>query len=123
MLLEYKFSPSANEKTVSDFFSFCGKINQLYLKKYDIIDDSAAIASVDDHDAFQSAIPEFKCAGCGPDTGHLRMSAKGLELDAFEFILGRIGLDIPTMVRAVGPSGQLQVRNRLVTLPRARKDG
>jgi len=26
-------SPSANEKTVSDFFSFCGKINQLYLTR------------------------------------------------------------------------------------------
>lgn len=36
-------SPNANEKTVSDFFSFCGKITKLYLKKEEQGTQSAVV--------------------------------------------------------------------------------
>jgi len=48
-------SPSANEKTVSDFFSFCGKINQLYLTK-DGEQSSSAIVQFDTESAAKTAL-------------------------------------------------------------------
>jgi len=49
-------SPSANEKTVSDFFSFCGKISKLFLKKEDGKDTSAAVIQFETESAAKTAL-------------------------------------------------------------------
>jgi len=49
-------SPSANEKTVSDFFSFCGKITKLFLKKEEGKDTSAAIIQFETESAAKTAL-------------------------------------------------------------------
>jgi len=55
-VLVTNISPSANEKTVSDFFSFCGKINQLYLKKEEGKDTSAAVIQFETESAAKTAL-------------------------------------------------------------------
>lgn len=49
-------SPSANEKTVTDFFSFCGRITQLLLKKEEGKDTSAAIVEFETESAAKTAL-------------------------------------------------------------------
>jgi len=49
-------SPSANEKTVTDFFSFCGRITQLLLKKEEGKDTSAAIIQFETESASKTAL-------------------------------------------------------------------
>jgi len=49
-------SPSANEKTVTDFFSFCGRITQLLLKKEDGKDTSAAVIQFETESAAKTAL-------------------------------------------------------------------
>jgi len=50
-------SPSANEKTVSDFFSFCGKITKLYLKKEgDGQDGRSAVVQFETESAAKTAL-------------------------------------------------------------------
>jgi RNA recognition motif-containing protein len=49
-------SPSANEKTVSDFFSFCGKINKLYLKREEGKDTSSAVIQFETESAAKTAL-------------------------------------------------------------------
>jgi len=49
-------SPSANEKTVSDFFSFCGKIVELFLKKEDGKDTSSAVITFETESAAKTAL-------------------------------------------------------------------
>jgi len=55
-VLVTNISPSANEKTVSDFFSFCGKISKLYLKKEDAQDTSSAIIQFETESAAKTAL-------------------------------------------------------------------
>jgi len=55
-VLVTNISPSANEKTVSDFFSFCGKINQLYLKKEEGKDTSSAVIQFETESAAKTAL-------------------------------------------------------------------
>lgn len=45
-------SPSANEKTVSDFFSFCGKISKLYLNKQ----NNSAVIQFESESAAKTAL-------------------------------------------------------------------
>jgi len=52
----FNISPSANEKTVTDFFSFCGRITQLLLKKEDGKDTSAAIIEFETESAAKTAL-------------------------------------------------------------------
>jgi len=49
-------SPSANEKTVSDFFSFCGKINKLFLNKTENADTSVAVVQFETESAAKTAL-------------------------------------------------------------------
>jgi len=49
-------SPSANEKTVSDFFSFCGKISKLYLQKEEGKDTSSAVIQFETESAAKTAL-------------------------------------------------------------------
>jgi len=49
-------SPNANEKTVSDFFSFCGKITKLYLDKELGKDTSTAIVEFETESASKTAL-------------------------------------------------------------------
>jgi len=49
-------SPNANEKTVSDFFSFCGKITKLYLKKDEGTDTSSAVVQFETDSAAKTAL-------------------------------------------------------------------
>jgi len=49
-------SPSANEKTVSDFFSFCGKIGKLYLKKEEGKETNAAVIQFETESAAKTAL-------------------------------------------------------------------
>lgn len=49
-------SPNANEKTVSDFFSFCGKINKLYLDKEEGKDSSRAVVEFETESAAKTAL-------------------------------------------------------------------
>jgi len=49
-------SPSANEKTVSDFFSFCGKINKLFLTKVENADTSVAVVQFETESAAKTAL-------------------------------------------------------------------
>jgi len=55
-VLVTNISPSANEKTVSDFFSFCGKINQLFLKKEEGKDTSSAVIQFETESAAKTAL-------------------------------------------------------------------
>lgn len=49
-------SPNANEKTVSDFFSFCGKITKLYLKKEETQQTSSAVVQFATESAAKTAL-------------------------------------------------------------------
>jgi hypothetical protein len=49
-------SPNANEKTVSDFFSFCGKIAKLYLDKEPGKDTSKAVVQFETESAAKTAL-------------------------------------------------------------------
>jgi len=49
-------SPSANEKTVSDFFSFCGKISKLFLTKTEGSDTSVAVVQFETDSAAKTAL-------------------------------------------------------------------
>jgi len=49
-------SPNANEKTVSDFFSFCGKIIKLYLDKEEGKDTSRAVVEFETESAAKTAL-------------------------------------------------------------------
>jgi len=49
-------SPNANEKTVADFFSFCGKITKLYLKKDDGQETSTAFVQFESESAARTAL-------------------------------------------------------------------
>jgi len=49
-------SPNANEKTVSDFFSFCGKISKLYLKKEEGKEVSTAVIQFETESAAKTAL-------------------------------------------------------------------
>jgi len=49
-------SPSANEKTVSDFFSFCGKITKLYLDKEEGKDTYKAVVEFESESASKTAL-------------------------------------------------------------------
>jgi len=49
-------SPGANEKTVSDFFSFCGKITKLYLKKEENAETSSAVVQFETESAAKTAL-------------------------------------------------------------------
>jgi len=49
-------SPSANEKTVSDFFSFCGKITKLFLTKTEGSDTSVAVVQFETESAAKTAL-------------------------------------------------------------------
>jgi len=50
-------SPSADEKTVSDFFSFCGKITKLYLKRDEApAETSSAIVQFETESAAKTAL-------------------------------------------------------------------
>jgi len=49
-------SPNANEKTVSDFFSFCGKITRLYLDKEEGKDTSRAVVEFETESAAKTAL-------------------------------------------------------------------
>jgi len=49
-------SPNANEKTVSDFFSFCGKITKLYLDKEFGKETSKAIVEFETESASKTAL-------------------------------------------------------------------
>lgn len=49
-------SPNANEKTVSDFFSFCGKITKLYLDKEEGKDTSKAVVEFETESAAKTAL-------------------------------------------------------------------
>jgi len=49
-------SPNANEKTVSDFFSFCGKIAKLYLDKEQGKETSQAIVQFETESAAKTAL-------------------------------------------------------------------
>jgi len=55
-VLVTNISPSANEKTVSDFFSFCGKINQLFLKQEEGKDTSSAVIQFETESAAKTAL-------------------------------------------------------------------
>jgi len=55
-VLVTNISPSANEKVVSDFFSFCGKINQLFLKNEEGKDTSSAVIQFDTESAAKTAL-------------------------------------------------------------------
>jgi len=49
-------SPNANEKTVSDFFSFCGKITKLYLDKEEGKETSRAVVEFGSESAAKTAL-------------------------------------------------------------------
>jgi len=49
-------SPNANEKTVSDFFSFCGKIVKLYLNKEEGKDTYSAVVEFETESAAKTAL-------------------------------------------------------------------
>jgi len=49
-------SPNANEKTVSDFFSFCGKIAELYLDKEEGKETSRAVVQFETESAAKTAL-------------------------------------------------------------------
>jgi len=49
-------SPTANEKTVSDFFSFCGKIKQLYLSKEEGKETNKAVVEFETESASRTAL-------------------------------------------------------------------
>jgi len=49
-------SPNANEKTVSDFFSFCGKINKLFLTKTEGSDTNTAVIQFETDSAAKTAL-------------------------------------------------------------------
>jgi len=49
-------SPNANEKTVSDFFSFCGKITKLYLDKEEGKETSRAVVEFGTESAAKTAL-------------------------------------------------------------------
>jgi len=49
-------SPNANEKTVSDFFSFCGKISKLYLDKEEGKETSRAVVEFSTESAAKTAL-------------------------------------------------------------------
>jgi len=55
-VLVTNISPAANEKTVSDFFSFCGKISKLYLKKEEGKETSSAIIQFETESAAKTAL-------------------------------------------------------------------
>eukprot|EP00027_Filamoeba_sp_ATCC50430_P005186 CAMPEP_0168551702 /NCGR_PEP_ID=MMETSP0413-20121227/6319_1 /TAXON_ID=136452 /ORGANISM="Filamoeba nolandi, Strain NC-AS-23-1" /LENGTH=316 /DNA_ID=CAMNT_0008582257 /DNA_START=44 /DNA_END=994 /DNA_ORIENTATION=- len=55
-VLVTNISPSANEKTVSDFFSFCGKINKLYLKKDEGSETRTAVVQFETESAGKTAL-------------------------------------------------------------------
>jgi len=55
-VLVTNISPSANEKTVSDFFSFCGKITQLNLRKEEGKDTSSAVIQFETESAAKTAL-------------------------------------------------------------------
>jgi len=55
-VLVTNISPSANEKTVSDFFSFCGKINQLFLKNEEGKETSSAVIQFETESAAKTAL-------------------------------------------------------------------
>lgn len=55
-VLVTNISPNANEKTVSDFFSFCGKISKLFLKKDDGKDTSSAVIQFETESAAKTAL-------------------------------------------------------------------
>jgi len=55
-VLVSNISPNANEKTVSDFFSFCGKITKLYLNKEEGKDTSSAIIQFETESAAKTAL-------------------------------------------------------------------
>eukprot|EP01114_Cavostelium_apophysatum_P010794 TRINITY_DN24914_c0_g1_i1.p2 TRINITY_DN24914_c0_g1~~TRINITY_DN24914_c0_g1_i1.p2 ORF type:complete len:292 (-),score=95.85 TRINITY_DN24914_c0_g1_i1:1123-1998(-) len=55
-VLVTNISPSANEKTVSDFFSFCGKISKLYLKKEEGKDTNSAVIQFETESAAKTAL-------------------------------------------------------------------
>jgi len=49
-------SPNANEKTVSDFFSFCGKISRLYFDKEEGKDTNRAVVQFETESAAKTAL-------------------------------------------------------------------
>jgi len=49
-------SPNANEKTVSDFFSFCGKIAKLYLDKVEGKETNRAVVEFETESAAKTAL-------------------------------------------------------------------
>jgi len=49
-------SPNANEKTVADFFSFCGKITSLYLNKDEGQETSTAVVQFESESAAKTAL-------------------------------------------------------------------
>jgi len=49
-------SPKATEKTVSDFFSFCGKITKLFLKKDTNAETSSAVVQFETESASKTAL-------------------------------------------------------------------
>lgn len=49
-------SPQANQKTVSDFFSFCGKIAKLFLKKDESTDTFSAVVQFETESAAKTAL-------------------------------------------------------------------
>jgi len=55
-VLVTNISPAANEKTVSDFFSFCGKISKLYLKKEEGKETSFAVIQFETESAAKTAL-------------------------------------------------------------------
>lgn len=55
-VLVTNISPSATEKTVSDFFSFCGKINKLFLKKEEGKDTGSAVIQFETESAAKTAL-------------------------------------------------------------------
>lgn len=55
-VLVTNISPNANEKTVSDFFSFCGKISKLFLKKEEGKDTSSAVIQFETESAAKTAL-------------------------------------------------------------------
>jgi len=49
-------SPNAHEKTVSDFFSFCGKISKLYMKRDEVSQTSSAVVEFETESAAKTAL-------------------------------------------------------------------
>jgi len=55
-VLVTNISPGANEKTVSDFFSFCGKITKLYMDREEGKDTNKAVVEFETESASKTAL-------------------------------------------------------------------